>query len=199
MAIETPLFAAITDNDLEAAKTIIASAKKSDLKFQMDEKGYEESPFIYAAEIGRLEILRAIVERKIRFSKWILCEALVEACLKGHSPVVIFLLQMDAPINLSMSNYTPLTAAVYGNHLELVKLLVEAGAKVEQRNGGGIFPLSMAGLYGYREIFAYLEPLTLSPTKLKEAREDLQNSDKPRRHPVFQLIDSLTEPEQPDM
>lgn len=59
----------------------------------------------------------------------------------------------------------PLMDAVSGGHLEIVKLLVDAGADVNVMNGGAI-ALEEALKQGYQEIFDYLAPLT--DTQLRE-------------------------------
>lgn len=193
--IQTPLFDAIKANDLIAVKTLIAA--KCDLKQQTDDEGYEGRPFIYAAALGRLEVLKMMLASKTRFSKGLITDALIESCLNGHLAVVTLLIDKGAELSVKPGYHTPLTAAVYGHHLDVVKFLVEAGAKVEQRNGGGIFPLLMAAVCGNQEIFDYLEPLTISTSKRKEAIKELLERNKPRQHPVFELLKMLSESEEP--
>jgi uncharacterized protein len=190
------MFEPIKANDLVAVKMLIAA--KCNLKQQTDDEGYEGSPFIYAAGLGRLEILKMMLESKKRFAKDLLTGALIESCLNGHFTVMTFLIDRGAELSVALGYYhTPLTAAVYGHHLDIVKFLVEAGAKVEQRNGGGVFPLLMAAVLGNQEIFNYLEPLTKSITKRKEARKELSISDKPRQHPAFAFLQMMRESEEP--
>jgi uncharacterized protein len=169
--IRTPILDAIRDNDLVIVQTLISEG--CNLRYQIDEEGLEDIPLRYAAELGRLEIIELMLGSKKRFSKDILTDSLIQSCYNGHLPVVDILIKKGAKINDSSFGFSPLTAAVRFNHFEIVKYLVEAGAKVEQRNGSGIFPLSMAAIYGYQQIFDYLEPLTLSKSKKKEAKEDL--------------------------
>jgi uncharacterized protein len=171
ISIRTPILDAIRLNDLVAVQTLISEGYN--LKYQIDEEGLEDVPLRYAAELGRLEILELMLGSKKRFSKDILTDSLIESCLNGHLLVVDILVKKGAKINDCSFSFTPLTAAVRFNHFEVVKYLVQAGAKVEQRSNGGIFPLSMAAIYGYQEMFDYLEPLTLSKSKKKEAKEDL--------------------------
>jgi ankyrin repeat protein len=171
--IEKPIFDAITIDDRLAAKTLID--RGCDLKWQDDDDCRESCPLFYAAELGRLEILKLMLESKTRFSKELLTKALIEGCLNGHLPVVDLFVKKGLEISISSVTYsfTPLTAAVRYNHFEIVRYLVEAGAKVEQSDPGGIYPLLMAAIYGYQEIFDYLEPLTLSVSKRKEAKKEL--------------------------
>jgi ankyrin repeat protein len=187
--IQTPLFDAITADSLEAVKVLIAA--KSDLKWQVDDKGIEESPLIYAAELGRTEILELMLETKIRFSKDLLGMALVDAALNGHVEAAKLLVVKGANLNLVTSPHTPLTAAVYGKKLDIVKFLVGAEASVEQRNMSGFFPLSMAAFCGHVEIFDYLEPLTPSVSKKKEAKRELLERNRTRQHPVLGFLESM--------
>jgi uncharacterized protein len=169
--IRTPILDAIRLNDLVAVQMLISEG--CNLKYQIDEEGLEDIPLRYAAELGHLEILELMLASKTRFSKEILTDSLIQSCRNGHLPVIDILIKKGAKINDSGFGFSPLTAAVRFNHFEIVQYLVEAGAKVEQKNGSGIFPLSMAAIYGYQEIFDYLEPLTFSKSKKKEAQEDL--------------------------
>jgi uncharacterized protein len=170
--IKTPILDAIRHNDLVAVQTLISEG--CNLKYQIDEEGLEDIPLRYAAELGRLEILELILASKTRFSKDVLTDSLIQSCLNGHTEVVILLIDTRAQINSSCGDYhTPLTAAVQGNHIKIVKALVEAGAKVDQINGGGVSPLLMAAIHGHQEIYDYLEPLTLSASKRKEAKKEL--------------------------
>jgi ankyrin repeat protein len=170
--IEKPIFDAITIDDRLTAKILID--RGCSLKWQDDDDHNESSPLLYAAELGRLEILKLMLESKTRFSKDLLTNALIDSCQNGHLSIVELIVKKGAQISSYASGYhTSLTAAVQGNHIAIVKLLVEAGAKVDQLNGGGIYPLLMAAVCGHKEIFDYLEPLTLSVSKRKEARGKL--------------------------
>jgi ankyrin repeat protein len=171
--IKEPIFDAVAIDDRLAAKTLIDQG--CNLKWQEDDEGHESCPLFYAAELGRLEILKLMLESKTRFSKELLTQALIEGCLNGHLSVVDLFVKKGVKISISSVAYsfTPLTAAVRYNHLEIVKYLVEAGAKVEQNDPSGIYPLSMAAIFGYQEIFDYLEPLTLSVSKRKEAKKEI--------------------------
>jgi uncharacterized protein len=170
--IEMPIFDAIKTDDRVAVKNLIAQG--CNLKWLTNENDETSSPILYAAEIGRLEVLRLMLESKTRFSKDLLTDAMIKSCLEGHLDAVDLFIEKGAQINsTSADSHTPLTAAVQGNHLTIVKLLVEAGAKFDLTNTNGIYPLSMAAVFGYQEIFDYLEPLTLSVSKRKRAKKEL--------------------------
>jgi uncharacterized protein len=161
--IQTPLFNAITANNIETVKDLIDV--KCNLKWQMDDEGYEESPLIYAAEMGRVEILQLMLGTTTRFSKYLLGRALVDAALNGHLEATKILVTKGVNLNLITDERTPLTAAVYGNHLDIIKFLVEAGAEVEKRDGTRFCPLSMAAHYGYIAIL-YRVRHEANPTSL---------------------------------
>lgn len=54
------------------------------------------------------------------------------------------------------SGYTAVTHAAIGGHLEIVKYLIENGAKVEEKIVGKVTPLAWAVLKGHTEVVRYL-------------------------------------------
>ncbi|MCP4159287.1 MAG: hypothetical protein GY760_04380 [Deltaproteobacteria bacterium] len=70
-------------------------------------------------------------------------EKFLEACEKGKVEVVdaYVKLGIDLEIREEISEVTPLTRAVEGNHSEIIRLLVKAGADIEGRDGSGDTPL----------------------------------------------------------
>lgn len=181
------IFDAIKANNLIRVQTLIAEG--CNLKRQYDQEGEKACPIFYAAHLGRLEIMETMLKSKTRLSKSSLTDALIEASLQGYAHIVKLLIKSGANIDAKPGYHTPLTAAVYGNHLDVVKILIEAGARVDLINGGGVYPLLMAALYGHQEAFDYLEPLTLSENKRREAKKELLERDQPKRHPAFELIE----------
>jgi hypothetical protein len=89
--IRTPILDAIRENDLVAVQTLIAEG--CNLRYQIDDEGLEDIPVRYAAELGRLEILEAILASQRRFSKNILTDSLIQSCMNGHLPVVDLLVK----------------------------------------------------------------------------------------------------------
>lgn len=92
-------------------------------------------------------------------------EALIQSIIFKDWEAFIALLSVQEDINIADNGelgWTPLIFAAHEGSMEMVKMLVEAGADVNYR---GIdpeeFALSMAAYGGYEEIFNYLEPLTL--------------------------------------
>lgn len=107
---------------------------------------------------------------------------IVNAAGAGAINVVRWLLEHGAQLNFEYEEFpgesrcTPLTGAILGNHLEVVKLLVEQGGANINANWGNLTPLSYAIMYGKKEIEAYLRSKgALEPHQLpgtKPAKDD---------------------------
>lgn len=73
----------------------------------------------------------------------------------GHEKVVEYLIKAGAEVNSPSKNalgVTPLQSAVAGGHLEIIRLLLTAGASPNVREGGGYTPLHTAAHNGDAEI-----------------------------------------------
>lgn len=83
---------------------------------------------------------------------------LVNAALQGNTAAVTFLLDQGHNINERAPNgYTALHAAAYEGHLDIVRLLVERGAIVnDQQNTEAIAPLHAAAELNRLDVVAYL-------------------------------------------
>jgi hypothetical protein len=100
-----------------------------------------------------------------------------EAAHTGAVTTARWLLDHGAKINFRLDEFPgesrcmPLTHAIIGGHLELVKLLVERGADINA-NWGGYTPLSYAVMYGKKEIESYLRSRgALEPDELKKMQQ----------------------------
>lgn len=97
------------------------------------------------------------------------CSILGNLAFAGDLETVRMMLEYGADPNLTLYNdpriVPPLMSAVSGGHLEIVRLLVEAGANVDEISGGEC-ALEAALEEGHQEILDYLAPLT--DTKLRE-------------------------------
>lgn len=82
--------------------------------------------------------------------------ALALASLAGHLQIVEELLKLGASVNMNRNGYTPLLAAIRGNHPEIVRKLIEAGADINIKNEADETPLMMAALGGATEIVGIL-------------------------------------------
>ena len=89
--------------------------------------------------------------------------ALIAAAHLGHAEVVKALIAAKAPLDhVNNLGWTALIEAVIlgdggPNHVECVRVLVEAGAKLELADRQGVTPLGHARRRGYTEIISILE------------------------------------------
>lgn len=97
----------------------------------------------------------------------------------GWLELVQIALNYGADVNLYLEDdpdfWTPLMAAVDGENLEIVKLLVKAGAEVDFVQEAGDYALAIAARLGNQEIFNYIAPLTSSKLR-KKAKAELKES-----------------------
>jgi ankyrin repeat protein len=78
--------------------------------------------------------------------------------------------KMPADIEIDEEGNTPLIIAAYYGHLDIVKLLVNAGADVNYSTPSGDTPLKSALQDGALDVAAYLAPLT-EPEMVEYLRE----------------------------
>lgn len=79
-------------------------------------------------------------------------EALMRACLIGHTAAVTALLDRGAEVNPSDSNgWTPLMEAAFGGHSDTIRALLERGADVNAKDLTGWTPLMEAASKGHLE------------------------------------------------
>src|SRR5438876_6953717 len=72
-----------------------------------------------------------------------------DAAMKGDKAAIRSLIQQKADANaMQIDGATAVHWAVYKDDLEMLELLVAAGARVNAANREGITPLQMASLYG---------------------------------------------------
>ncbi|WP_423148175.1 ankyrin repeat domain-containing protein [Rubrolithibacter danxiaensis] len=81
------------------------------------------------------------------------------ACFFEHEEVARYLLLKGADVNIPSSNgfnVYPLHSAVASNNADITKILLEAGAEVNVKQGGGVTPLHSAAQHGNIEILILL-------------------------------------------
>jgi len=79
-------------------------------------------------------------------------EALMRACLIGHTAAVKALLDRGAEVNLKDSNgWPPLMEAAFGGHANTIRALLERGADVNAKDRAGWTPLMEAASKGHLE------------------------------------------------
>ena len=80
------------------------------------------------------------------------------AAANGSADVVKLLLKHRVNLNLLTARRysTPLHEAAYQGHLDIVKLLVKAGAKMDIRNNWNHTAAEVAEIRGYHEIVHWL-------------------------------------------
>jgi ankyrin repeat protein len=151
----TALLLATHHNAVETARILIESGADVNA---MD--NISDSPYLYAGAEGRLEILRMTLDHGAdlasvnRYGG----TALIPAAHHGHVETVRELLQTETNIDhVNNLGWTALLEAVIlGDggpvYIEIVKLLLDAGADAEIADNDGVTPLSHAQNSGYAEI-----------------------------------------------
>jgi len=82
--------------------------------------------------------------------------SLMYAVQYGHREIVIFLLDCGATVTLSEPDWTPLQLATMSGSVEIVRLLLEAGAEINRQNYYGETALMWAAASGPPEIIELL-------------------------------------------
>ena len=83
---------------------------------------------------------------------------LIIACKDGNvERVNYFLEKVRTPNFISLKGDTPLNTAIYNNHLNIVKILLDSGASCSLKDELGETPLLVAQKVGDSSILEYLE------------------------------------------
>ena len=115
------------------------------------------TPLIYAAECGSTELVeyliskKAKVNEKTRYGMTALCLA-----ARNGSLAVVKTLIDNGAFYIAKNNASPLVEACGSGHLDVVKYLVEKGAKINTTHKDGFFPLMAAAKEDRIEVFKYL-------------------------------------------
>lgn len=148
-----PVFKAIEKGDLAEVERWAANA---DVEARTR---INETPLIWAAAHGHLEIVRHLLEQGADIDAQYNAgnTPLIVASWHGHLAVVKLLLDQGADVHTkNVGGDDALAWAAEHGHLDIVKLLVHAGADVNSKNVRSLSPLTWACENGHLEIAAYL-------------------------------------------
>ncbi len=159
------LLEAVKLNDIEKVRELISH-------FEINPDNAYQS-LIEAIDKEHLEILTLLVNARLDVNFELLDGIPLErAVMKRNLFLVKLLLEGSADANYplkSNDNYTPLYSAACNGDIDIVKLLVEAGANVNCVWGNN-WALDGAARSGHAEVYNYLYPLT--KPKLQEGTEE---------------------------
>ena len=125
-----------------------------------------DSPFLYAGATGQTELLKLFLSNGARFDVFNRYNgsALIPACERGHVKTVQLLATTkNYPIDhVNRLGWTALMEAVIlgdgsENYQKIVKILKEAGAKMDIPDNDGITPLQHARSRGFEDIVILLK------------------------------------------
>jgi ankyrin repeat protein len=151
----TALLIATHRNDVAMAKMLISAGADVNAK-----DAIEDSPYLYAAAEGRLEILRMTLDAgaDLKSVNRYGGTGLIPAAHHGHIENVRELLKTRIAVDhVNRLGWTALLEAVIlgdggPTYLEIVHMLVRAGANVNLADANGVSPLAHAERRGFREI-----------------------------------------------
>ena len=157
----TELLLATRANDVAAAAALIAAGADVNARDVI-----ADTPFLYAAAEGRLDILRLILatgRANLADTNRYGGNALIPAAHHGHPEVVRALLKTKIAVNhVNRLGWTALLETIIlsdggPTHQDIMAQLIAAGADVNQQDGEGVSPLTHAKKRGYSEIVRMLE------------------------------------------
>ena len=149
----TELLLATRANDVTAAAALIAAGADVNAKDMI-----ADTPFLYAAAEGRLEILRAILatgRANLVDTNRYGGNALIPAAHHGHPEVMRELLKTTIAVDhVNRLGWTALLETVIltdggPTHQDILAQLIAAGADLNLKDGEGISPLIHAKQRGY--------------------------------------------------
>jgi ankyrin repeat protein len=149
----TALLVATHANRIEAARALIEAGADVNAKDAIN-----DSPYLYAGARGHLEILRMTLAHgaDLKSTNRYGGTALIPACERGHVETVRTLIAAGVDVDhVNRLNWTALLEAIIlgdggARHVEIVRLLVDAGANVNLADGDGVSPLAHARRRGFK-------------------------------------------------
>jgi len=157
---QTALLIATRANDFKTAKLLIEAGADVNAK-----DAIQDSPYLYAGARGHLEILQLTLSHgaDLKSTNRYGGTALIPASERGHVETVKTLIEAGVDVNhVNNLGWTALLEAIIlsdggPNHQQIVKLLLDAGARRDIADKDGVTPLQHAKAHGYTEIAAMLE------------------------------------------
>lgn len=157
----TPLMIAVYRNDLKAAGALIEAG--ADLN-ALDAQRYDAVTIASVLNgVAMLDLVLKSGGKADQTTSPYDGTALIAAAHLGHVAVVKALIEAKAPLDhVNNLGWTALIEAIVlgdggENHLNVVRLLVKAGADVNLADASGTSPLALARRRGYGEIVSVLE------------------------------------------
>ncbi|WP_319783570.1 ankyrin repeat domain-containing protein [Oceanisphaera sp. IT1-181] len=157
---QTPLMVATHANHVATAKVLIDAGADVNAK-----DAIQDSPYLYAGARGHLEILKMTLDHgaDLTSTNRYGGTALIPAAERGHVETVRTLIQAGTNIDhINNLGWTALLEAIIladggPRHIEIVRLLVDAGADVNLADKERTTPLQHARQRGYSAMVTLLE------------------------------------------
>jgi ankyrin repeat protein len=157
---QTALLIATHANDVESARLLIEAGADVNAK-----DAIQDSAYLYAGARGHLKILRLTLSHgaDLKSTNRYGGTALIPASERGHVETVQTLIEAGVDVNhVNNLGWTALLEAIIlsdggRRHQDIVKLLLDGGARTDIADKDGVTPLQHARTRGYRDIVALLE------------------------------------------
>jgi len=126
---------------------------------ESDEQGF--TPLLWAARQGYVPIVKALLAKGAspnHLDQWMRANAGHKAAFWGHAEVMTLLIQHGLDLNAKggYNGYTALHDAVARGHLAVVKVLLNAKARIDVEGHDGKLPIDLARAAGNAEIVKLL-------------------------------------------